>query len=232
MSRLLLVRHGKASDHWFDYDRLSPAGTKQAEHFGARLVREETTLAAVYHGKMRRQRETAEAVRSVFVSAGRSLPELRELPGLDEMAPGVIDAALLAETDVALRQHVTAWVNGQLRGTREVRRFLMSAFLRFARAEISGDFETYAEFRARVSATLDAMIDEDRGTVVAFTSGGFIATAAGIALETALEPTLQLMAAVENASLTELRHSRTRDRFLLVRLNDVGHLPSEERTFL
>lgn len=229
MSRLLLVRHGKASDHWHDYDRLSERGAVQAEHVGARLARDEPEVVAAYHGKMRRQRETAEVARRAF---GEAFPALAELPGLDEMAPGVIDAALLGEEDLAKRERVTAWITGQRRSDAEVRGFLMGAFERFARGELAGEFESYRDFHARVTETLAAMVDDDRGTVVAFTSGGFIATAAGLAMEAALGPTLSLMASLENASITELRWSRSRGRFSLVRLNDVGHLPPESRTVL
>lgn len=232
MSRLLLVRHGKAADHWNDYDHLSEAGARQAEHLAQRLLREETVLAAAYHGTMRRQRQTAEVVARVFAEAGRPFPALRELPGLDEIHPGVVDAALLAEEDLAVREHVTAWITGKAKGTRETRSFLFAAFQRFARDELAGDFEKYPVFHARVTTALAAMVDVERGTAVAFTSGGFIATAAGFAIQAALDPTLRLMATLENASLTEIRHSRSRDAFSLVRLNDVGHVPLEARTLL
>lgn len=232
MSRLLLFRHGKAGGSWHDYDHLSERGAQQAAHAARRLLREETELVAAYHGNMRRQRETAEVVRRVFEEAKRPFPPLRELPGLDEMAHDVIDAALVEVAEPALREHVTAWITGRERSTRETRAFMMDAFSRFARGELRGDFEDFQTFRVRVLATLGAMLDEGRGTVVAFTSGGFIATAAGFALETPLDPTVRLMATMENASLTELRHSRTRDRFSVVRLNDIGHLPPGERTLL
>jgi broad specificity phosphatase PhoE len=232
MTRILLVRHGKAADHWGDYDRLSESGARQSRHLAERLIREEETIAAAFHGKMRRQRETAEVVAATFAAAGRPFPAPVELPGLDEMAPGVVDAALLAEPDLALRERVTEWIIGKRPGGPETQLFLLSAFHRFARGELAGDFEPYTAFHARVTATLGALRRLDRGTCVAFTSGGFIATAAGLAMEAPLAPTLQLMATLENTSITELRHSVSRDAFSLVRLNDVGHVPLAERTLI
>jgi len=179
---------------------------------------------------MRRQRETAESVRAAFEAAGRPFPDLVELPNLDEMAPGIVDAALLEEQNSAVRDHVTAWIMGTAKSTRETRSFLMSAFSRYSRGELTGDFETWAAFQERVVSTLERMIDPGRGTVAAFTSGGVIAVAAGIALEASLERTIRFMADLENASLTELRYSRSRGRFSLVRLNDIGHVSPTERT--
>ena len=232
MTRILLVRHGKAADHWGDYDRLSETGARQSRHLAERLMREEESIAGAFHGKMRRQRETAEIVAAAFAAAGRPFPALAELPGLDEMAPGIVDAALLAEPDLALRERVTDWIIGKRRGTPETQAFLLGAFHRFARGELAGDFEPWTAFHARVTSTLAALRREDRGTCFAFTSGGFIATAAGLVMEAALGPTLQLMGILENTSITELRHSLSRDAFTLVRLNDVGHVPASERTLI
>ncbi len=230
MSRVLLVRHGKASDHWHDYDQLSPRGFEQAALVGKRLARDEPELRAIYHGKLRRQRETAETVRAELVDAGRPVPELTELSTLDEIAAGVVDTALLQEPDLVLRERITGWTTGQRQGDKRTFSWLMRCFTRFESGELVGDFETFTEFHGRVVATLAKLVDPAGGTTVAFSSGGFIATAAGIAVETAMNPTLQLMATLENTSLTELRWSRSRAKFRLVRLNDVGHLPPDART--
>ena len=233
MSRVLLVRHGKAAERFSDYDHLSEAGAKQAEYVGARLLEEDETITGAYHGRMSRQRATAEVVASVFAKAARPLPALRELPGLDEIAPAVLDTAMNGEPDPGLRERVQAWMTGKTKGTPETHGWLMNVFHRFARGEIAGDFETFAAFNARVVAALTTMLEENQGTTaVAFTSAGIVATAAGLALDAPLEQTLQLMATMDNGSVTELRHSRKRGRFSLIRLNDIGHVPVTARTLL
>ena len=233
MSRVLLVRHGKAAERFSDYDHLSEAGAKQAEYVASRLLEENETITGVYHGRMSRQRATAEVVAGVFAKASRPLPALRELPGLDEIAPGVLDSAMNGEPDPGLRERVQAWMTGKTKGTPETHGWLMNVFHRFARGEIAGDFETYVAFNARVDAALISMLEENQGTTaLAFTSAGLIATAAGRALEAPLEQTLQLMATMDNGAITELRHSRKRGRFSLIRLNDIGHVPVVARTLL
>jgi broad specificity phosphatase PhoE len=230
MSRLLLFRHGKASDNWATYDQLSEHGVLQSSQIGARLLADNVPLVAAYHGTMRRQRETAASVRAVFEAAGRPFPSLVELPSLNELAPGIVEAALLEEKDAAVRERVTACITGTAQSTREIRPFMMSAYFRYSRGELQGDFETWADFQRRVASTLETMIDPGRGTDAAFTSGGFIASAAGITLGTSLERTIRFMADIENASLTELRYSRSHSRFDLVRLNDIGHVGAAQRT--
>lgn len=232
MSGLILVRHGKASDHWHDYDHLSPKGFEQAALVGQRLVRDEPGLVTLAHGKMRRQRETAETIRAQYIEAGIAVPELTCVPDLDEIAHGVIDVSLGAIADEALRERIAAWMTGQRKGDAETYTWLMGCFTRYEAGEVTGDFETYPAFHARVTGTIAGLVDPGRGTTLAVSSGGFIATAAGIAVESALRPTLSLMATLENTSITELRWSRKREKFRLVRLNDIGHLPPSARTLI
>lgn len=227
MSRLLLIRHGKAAERFSDYDHLSEAGAKQSEYVAARLVEENEPIANIYHGRMSRQRATAEVIARIVGKAPR------ELAGLDEIPHEVLDHAMNTEPDLGLRERVQAWMTGRAKGTHETHSWLMNAFHRFARGEIAGAFETYAAFQTRVATTLTTMFEENEGTTaIACTSAGIIATAAGMALESPLEQTLQLMATMDNGSITELRHSRKRGRFTLIRLNDIGHVPIAARTLL
>lgn len=232
MSRLILVRHGKASDHWHDYDRLSPKGFEQAALVGQRLARDETSVVTIAHGKMRRQRETAETIRAQYLEAGLAVPALTEVPTLDEIAHDVIDSSVVAIEDAGLRERITGWMTGQRKGDAETYTWLMGCFTRYEAGEVTGDFETYPAFHARVTGTIRGLVDPGRGTTLAVSSGGFIATAAGIAVESGLRPTLSLMATLENTSVTELRWSMKREKFRLIRLNDIGHLPPAARTLI
>ena len=57
MGLVLLVRHGQASFGADDYDVLSEAGWEQGRVLGRALA--DVVPAAVLHGEMRRQRDTA-----------------------------------------------------------------------------------------------------------------------------------------------------------------------------
>jgi broad specificity phosphatase PhoE len=75
VATLLLIRHGQASYGEADYDRLSARGVAQAEALGAYL--KTLRLDAVFHGPLRRQRETAEfagLVGSVIERSGSAGP--------------------------------------------------------------------------------------------------------------------------------------------------------------
>ncbi len=230
MARVLLVRHGKAAERWDDYDHLAPVGEQQASQIAARLLREPGALRG-FHGTLRRQRRTAEIVEAGFAEQGRTL-SLQTLPGLDELDQAVVGAALALDPARANDAEITAWTRGERASSATSRAFMIDAYLRYAAGEVTGDFETFASFRARVADALGVLARTDAETVVAFTSGGFIATAVGVALEANPVHALRIMAVLHNASVSELLYSRQRDRFTLVRLNDVQHLPSELQTIL
>jgi broad specificity phosphatase PhoE len=62
MGLVLLVRHGQASFGADDYDVLSETGWEQSRVLGAALAAAGLEPGALLHGRMRRQRETAEAM--------------------------------------------------------------------------------------------------------------------------------------------------------------------------
>ncbi|HQR28584.1 MAG TPA: phosphoglycerate mutase family protein, partial [Nocardioides sp.] len=80
MGVLVLVRHGQASFGADDYDVLSPSGWLQSRVLGRWLAERDLRPDVVLHGRMRRQRETAQGLAE---AAGWALtPE--EDPGWDE----------------------------------------------------------------------------------------------------------------------------------------------------
>jgi broad specificity phosphatase PhoE len=68
---VLLVRHGQASFGAEDYDVLSEAGVAQSKALGEALAAADVAPAALLHGAMRRQRDTATAMAD---AAGWSVP--------------------------------------------------------------------------------------------------------------------------------------------------------------
>ena len=235
MTRILLIRHGKAADNWASYDELSAIGRAQSAHLGERLFLEGEEPAAMFHGTLHRQRVTAEVARETMMARGGSsysLPALSVLPELNEMSQGVVNAAREKVPAGPERERLDAWATGKTHGNRDIRRFMLEAYFAYGRGELVGDFESYTAFRDRVIGSLRAMVQTERSTVMAFTSGGVIAAAAGFAMEAPLDRGIRLMATIENTSVTELRHSKREGRFSLIRLNDVSHVPIAERTLL
>jgi broad specificity phosphatase PhoE len=235
MTRILLIRHGKAADNWANYDELSAIGHAQSTQLGERLFLEDEQPAAMFHGTLHRQRVTAEVVRATMTArggTGYTLPPLSVLPELNELSQDVVNVARTKVPEGPRRDLIEAWATGKARSSKDTRRFLFESYLAYVKGDIVGDFEPYLAFRDRVIGSLRAMLQSERSTVMAFTSGGVIATAAGFAMEAPLDRGIRLMATLENTSITEIRHSRRTDRFSLIRLNDVTHVPIAERTLL
>jgi broad specificity phosphatase PhoE len=232
MTRILLIRHGKAADNWAHYDELSPVGHAQSAQLGERLFKDAEEPAAIFHGTLHRQRVTAEVVHAKMAERGARLPSLSVLPGLNEMSQAVVNVARAKVPAGPRRDLIEAWATGTSRSSKDVRRFMLESYFAYGKGDIVGDFESYLAFRDRVITTLREMLQPERSTVLAFTSGGVIAAAAGYAMEAPLDRGIRLMATIENTSITEIRHSRRTDRFSLVRLNDVSHVPVAERTLL
>src|SRR5689334_20040975 len=76
MGLVLLVRHGQASFGADDYDVLSETGVVQSRRLGEWLGETGLEPAAVLHGAMRRQRDTATAM--VEAAGWPVVPELDE----------------------------------------------------------------------------------------------------------------------------------------------------------
>ena len=70
MSKLVLVRHGQASFFTDDYDKLSEMGHRQARVLGEYWICHGEHWDEVYHGSLRRQRESAESCGAAFTDAG------------------------------------------------------------------------------------------------------------------------------------------------------------------
>ncbi len=232
MTRILLIRHGKAANNWAHYDELSDIGKAQSAQLGARLSLDDERPAALFHGTLNRQRVTGEVVRDTMKERGAEMPPLTVLPALNEMTQDVVNVARRRVPPGERRDSIEAWATGKAPGTKDTRRFMMESYFAYGKGDIVGDFESYLAFRDRVISALRAMLQPERSTVMAFTSGGVIAAAAGFAMEAPLDRGIRLMATIENTSVTEIRHSKRTDRFSLIRLNDVSHVPVAERTLL
>ncbi|WP_122819065.1 histidine phosphatase family protein [Nocardioides pantholopis] len=165
MGVLLLVRHGQASFGADDYDVLSPTGWEQGRLLGAHLSASGVRPTALVRGSMRRHRETLEALTG---AAGWGGLTVTEDAGWDEFD----------HVDV-LARHPDA-PDGEL-DRRAFQLIFEQATRRWTAGRHDADYpETYADFLARVRASLSAAATRAGSgeTVVVVTSGGVIAAVA------------------------------------------------------
>lgn len=238
MGSLLLVRHGQASFLSEDYDRLSPLGEEQARRLGQAWVRRGVRLDGAFVGPRLRQRRTAELVLEVLGEAGLPAPTLRELPALDEMQAQLllqkgVPELLLGEPRLrALAEGMQEAVTTGRLPQAEFQRLFEAVMAEWVAGRlVAPGLESWAEFRGRVVAALDAMMASVAGSsgarVAGFTSGGPVAISMQRAGEMSDAATLALTGTVRNASVTEFLFRGS--RFSLSLYNEVSHLHDEPR---
>jgi len=204
VSVLYLVRHGQASYGAADYDALSPRGEAQAAALGTYWGRLGIRFDRCWVGPRRRHRQTYERAASACRALGLELPPATALDELDEHsgqqllhgAGGGTLAAIAAgdrqEHLRAFRHMMRRWVRGEI--------------------ETPAALEPWASFRRRATAAVERITAAaGRGSrIVAFTSGGPIACAAGAALGLDDEAVMELSWWLRNGSVTELLFDRRR----------------------
>jgi broad specificity phosphatase PhoE len=218
MGVVLLVRHGQASFGAEDYDVLSEAGVEQSRVLGRALAAQDVTPAAVIHGRMKRQRDTAAAL---VESAGWTLsPELDE--GWDEFD----HLGVVARGEAAVSPDADA---------RDVQRVFELATARWYGGEHDDDYaEPWTTFVGRIRAALERACARD-GVTVVVSSGGPIAVVCATLIDpdvppAELAPTWRKFNTVTaNASLTRVIDG-SRGRRLLS-FNEHLHLPRELVTY-
>jgi broad specificity phosphatase PhoE len=224
MTDLLLIRHGQAGATPENYDELSPLGHRQARQLGQWLLAHQRDFATLAVGRMRRQRETIEGICEVFAHAGRPLPVVEALPGLDEyrfvdmlqaFARDHPDHAELAAvracpTDrrlwvALLRTTLSAWAGGTLAAVPE----------------------SYGDFQQRTRAAL-AEIERRlaQGPVLAVSSAGVMGQVAQQILGFDDATFIDINLSLHNTSVCEYR--LTRAGLKLASLNALPHLAAPE----
>ena len=228
MSALYFVRHGQASLHADDYDNLSALGIEQAQRLGRAMGDRGMTFDAVYVGPKRRHRQTLDHL--VEAADGIAFPEAT----LDE-ALTEVDAHVLG--DEAMRRILPSCpdLRDQLsRGAlddkaKEAMRHYVGVFeallKRWALGEFSEDLGPFDAFSKRVIGGVQRIMRAEgrNKRVLLVTSGGPISMVTRLALRASQETAIELMFALNTASLTEIRF--TENRLTLVRFNDAGYLP-------
>lgn len=230
MGFLTVVRHGQASFHEDEYDRLSQLGEEQARCLGTYWARHGIRFDRVISGPLVRQRRSAEIAGEVYASAGLPWPgvevasQLAELPG--ERLAEKFMPRLCMEDPFVLESMQRFGESGD-RAERE--RLFQKAFerllLKWAREEYAHEeLETFAGFIGRVRDSYErvTLSGANGQRVAVFTSGGPTAVAMHMALNTSLETTLELAWQVRNGSFTEFQF--TSGRFTLNTFNAIPHL--------
>ena len=230
MSTLVLVRHGQASAHATDYDRLSSLGREQGRFLGNYWAEAGERFDRVVVGPLLRQRQTLDAVAEVYRERGLEWPRAEPMPELDEHhGPQVVEhhsADLFREIGSDGTDLEAGGEAGSLRSYLKIyqlgtRRWVLGAL------DTPAGLEPWTDFRARVKAGIDRLTNGSAGgrRVAAFTSGGATAAAVGAALGLDDTRVLELSWRVKNGSLTELLFSG--DRLALETFNTTPHLREE-----
>jgi broad specificity phosphatase PhoE len=226
MGHLVLVRHGQASFFGRSYDELSPLGREQAAALGEHWAKHGTAFDRVYVGPRRRHLQTYEGVANAYRARGLPFPEPTPLDALDEHHGITVIKHQLGRKDV----DNDALHPGEIGdGEREhaVRQFFR-AYLEVMREWARGtivvpEVESWSEFRARTLRALDTLCGgEGVQSSVAFTSGGFVCSAAGWLLGLDEDRVIDLSVVCRNTSLTDVSFSGRRRS--LVAFNALPHL--------
>lgn len=229
MPRLLLVRHAQASFYGADYDVLSELGVRQAQLLGDHWARAGLDVARVFVGPRRRHAHTCAEVKAAFEARGLKFPEPERLAELDEHhGMGVVQSQLgLAGTtpeSMAVMNPAPADDAGRLATLRRYVEILRS----WALGHIEDPrFESWAAFRARVHAAMDAVAPADAtGTTLVFTSGGVVSASAGAILGLDDGRIIDLHTVVRNTAVSEIALLGARRR--LVDFNTIAHLATPD----
>lgn len=230
MSRILLVRHGQACAFSDEPDRLSPLGWEQAKELGRYWLRHGSRFDAAYHGTLRRQRESYEAVAEACQQGGVSFPQAVVMPGLDEYTAQdltTVIAPKLARKDPEFAPLWTAWQSNDDEVGRNRRFQLM--FEALVRRWVDGrldepGLEPWDAFRSRVTSALEEIrANQGRGVQVAvFTSGGPIGVAVQGCLNAPVLAAIEINWRVRNSSVTSFLFSGS--RLSLDGFNELPHL--------
>lgn len=233
MSTLVLVRHGQARAFSDFPDRLSGVGQEQARVLGRYWIEHGTRFDAAYHGTLRRQRESYEAVAGEFRRAGVPFPGPGVLSGLNEYSTQDLLTTIaprVAETDTGFAPLWKTW-RQERDGPGRNRPFhlmLEAIVARWVDGRLSKTgLEPWEEFRLRVVEALRVIREAhpSGSRVAVFTSGGPIGVAVQTCLGSPPMAALELNWRVRNTSLTTFLYSGA--RISLDGFNELPHLSRE-----
>lgn len=200
MRELFLIRHGQASFHAEDYDRLSTVGEHQSRELGLWLASCGQAPDLVAIGPRVRHRDTA----ALCLDAAAVDVEPLLLDGLDEVDHNELlarqrpDLAGAGELRRALKQESDP--------KRAFQELFIASLDRWVGGKHDADYScTWPVFRERVLDALAQLQRQPASSIWAFTSGGPIAVIVGVLLGVPLEQTFNLSWPLVNSGITRLR---------------------------
>ncbi len=230
MGHLVLIRHGQATFHDDDYDKLSPLGEEQARLVGAYWAHHGVQFDCIVSGPLARQRRSAELAGQAYVECGGTWPSLTIIDTLSEMPVEALSKRFmprLCMEEPAVLDLMQRFGESTDRAERE--RIFQKAFERllilWAQCTYQHpEIETFQEFTNRVRSAYESLMGSGQNgqRIAVFTSGGPTAVAMHMALQTSFETTLELVWQVRNAAFTEFMF--TQGRFTLNSFNTIPHL--------
>jgi broad specificity phosphatase PhoE len=233
MSRVVLVRHARASFLEPNYDKLCTTGEVQARLLGEYWARRGVLFSRACSGPRVRQVQTARLVEEAYRKLGREFAALAVMNEFDEYpAEAVLKLGLpqVLERSQVIRHLHQAFEHAQ--DTDERKRSFQQMFEAVIGMWVSGELvidgvESWQDFCARVDRGIATIVNGATlaGDSVVFTSGGPIGVAMRRALNLSHADTLQLTWMSRNASFSEFLSSG--DRFTLSTFNAHPHLEGD-----
>ena len=213
MAELVLVRHGQASFGADDYDKLSELGWRQSRWLGEYFAERGAVFDLVIRGSLRRHAETL-----VGIGEGMGKP----LDGGEDARLNEYDSHSL------LRAHLKGKPMPQGGDRREHFRILREAMYAWTDGTLAGSpHEPFAEFRARVLATLTELRGGALKRVLVVSSGGPISTILADVLGMPQRGVVDLNLQTRNTGISELQSGV--NRIHCVSFNNVPHLDRPDR---
>ena len=238
MSTLYLVRHAQASFFAEDYDQLSDVVLEQAKRLGHYFAESGLVFDRLITGPAKRHRTTAALVCEAYHAIGLPVPEPVIVSQFDEHETHVMLGGALGDI-VAEHAHLQPLVEGfQATADRAERlksfRRLLAAIMKLWISDqiASSEFESYGDFRSRVTEGLRSVIENHvRGhRVLAVSSAGPISIILRQAMDSTVESSLELGWRLRNCSVNTFLF--TKDRFTLDQFNSTAHLDDHLITHL
>jgi len=237
MTRIHLIRHGKASPENANYDELHVRGQEQSRLLGVHYAAKAAHFDAWYCGPLTRQRDTLSHILLGAGPHGRVWPEANELAGLAEAPVDTLmkrDLMVRAQSD----EVVAAMIGGlstaetEQERHRAIERLVEHMIVLWVKGEIVRDgLETFSAFASRVHNALSTIAVESAGAkdVAVITSNNVIGWVLAH-LDPASAPHHGMLRRFWNSSITEIAIT---DGVMRVHaVNQVPHLPEDLLTFL
>ena len=226
MGTLYLIRHGQASAHALDYDQLSGKGKEQSSMIGRFFSNH--SIDAIYIGPRKRHLQTYEMAKQEHWPMPIQAYWLDEFPAHDLMRKGLdISAEFmpeLIEDIVQIKQQVGSSGRSYHKVLQKITQLWIDGMIDIE------DVERFEEYKQRILLAKRSLCVPRDGTILCFSSAGFIASLMGVIQESDDWQALRSAWALYNGSFSTFHLSK--DGPLLSSFNWMEHIPKDMRTFL